>query len=191
MNLDDTARQAVAQLQREIDEQPNLDSNPLVRFERSLSRRTRNQRLGAVLVAGALTVLGVVFAVRALAPESSSAPAAPLPGGTLLYGQWDQRQQQARWFTVTSDGSDRADLHVLASCAVWFPDGDRILITDDADRGPGSPLRPAVIRPNGLSREVLDGAKDRDLELGCGDVSPDGSRLVLEGFNDADTRRNG
>jgi Tol biopolymer transport system component len=191
MNLDDRGRRAVDQLHRELDEPPGLAGDPFERFERSLSRKSRNQRLGAVLVAGALTVLGIVLAVRALGPAHPSTPAAPLPGGTILYGEWDQRHKQAEWFTLRSDGSHRANLHVLASCAVWFPGGDRILITDDADRGPGSPLRPAVIGPNGSNREALDGTKDPDLELGCGDVSPDGSRLVLEGFSERDTRLNG
>ena len=165
--------------------------DPFDRFERSLSRKGRNQRLGAFLVAGGLAVLGIVFAVRALGPERPEVPAAPLPVGSILFGQWDERVQQARWFTVTSDGSGRSALGVLASCAVWFPEGDRIRITNDADGGPANPLRPAVVRADGSGLQRLDGAKDPNLELGCGDVSNDGCRLVLEGFNEKDTRFNG
>jgi Tol biopolymer transport system component len=102
----------------------------------------------------------------------------------MLYGEWDQRQQRAHWFTVDTDGSNRRDLHVVATCAEWFPDGSRIFITNDAavDEA-GAPLRPAVIEPDGSDLTPLDATRDPDLQLGCGDVSPDGSRIVLEGFN--------
>lgn len=191
MNIDDRARRAVDELHRELDEPSEPARDPLDRFERSLARKGRNQRLGAFLVAGGLALLGIVFAVRALGPERPNVPAAPLPGGTILYGEWDERHQQATWFTVAPDGSARSNLHVLATCAVWFPDGDRILITNDAERGPNAPLRPAVILPDGSNRTALDATANPDLELGCGDVSPDGSRLVLEGFSETDSRRNG
>ena len=74
---------------------------------------------------------------------------------------------------------------------MWFPDRDRILVTNDADFTSTSPLRPAVIEPDGSDLRPLDAVDDPDLNLGCGSVSPDGTRIVLEGFNDEDTRRNG
>jgi Tol biopolymer transport system component len=193
VNLDDRARRAADDIRREVGE-PDVPSahDPFERFEHSRASRARNQRIVAGSVALGLATLGVVFAVRALGPTPVGRPAAPaLPSGTILYGEWDQRISQARWFTVGTDGSNLRDLDVLASCAEWFPDGSRILITNDADRGPGNPLRPAVIQPDGSGREALGGTPDRDLELGCGDVSPDGTRIVLEGFNEADTSHNG
>jgi hypothetical protein len=31
-------------------------------------------------------------------------------------------------YTIATDGSQQTDLGIDASCAVWFPDGDRILV---------------------------------------------------------------
>jgi Tol biopolymer transport system component len=190
VNLDERARRAAGDIRREVGdpEFPTaVDREPFDRFERSLARRTRNQRLAAAFVAIGVAAAGIALAARALGPEETPQPAARLPGGRVLYGEWDQGISQAHWFTVEPDGSGVRDLGLAASCAEWFPDGSRILITNDADRGPGNPLRPAVIRPDGSDRRVLDGTRNPDLELGCGEVSPDGSRIVLEGFNEEGT----
>ena len=50
--------------------------------------------------------------------------------------------------------------------------------------GQGVPLRPAVIDADGSNLRSLDAVSDPDLNLGCGDVSPDGTRIALEGFGD-------
>jgi WD40 repeat protein len=196
MSLDERARRAAGDIRREVGDPEAFvpaGEDPFERFERSLARKTRNQRIGAIVVAAAVAVLGILFVTRAIGPDRSAVPATPrLPGGTILYGEWDQRISQARWFTVGPDGSSPRDLGVVASCASWFSDGSRILITNDADRGPGTPLRPATIRPDGSGLHILDATRDPDLELGCGDISPDGSRIAVEGFNEqGDTTRNG
>lgn len=131
-----------------------------------------------------------VFAIRALAPSGSSVPSTPSPpAGRVLVGAWDPRTDTAHWYTVGTDGSGKTDLGIDATCSVWFPDGRRILITDDAS---GFPLRPAILSPEGSLIARLDATRDPGLNLGCGDVSPDGSRLVLEGFKNADAAdRNG
>ena len=188
MNLDERARRAADDVRRDADDSrvfapPVRD--PYERFERALGRRARNQRVAAASLALGLAVLGILFVTRALGPERTAVPATPaLPPGSILYGEWDQRLAQARWFVVAPDGSNVRSLDLTASCATWFPDGGRILITNDAARGSGSPLRPAVIRPDGSGLRTLDATRDPDLELGCGDVSPDGSRIALEGFNE-------
>jgi Tol biopolymer transport system component len=196
MSLDERARRAAGDVRRDVGDpefHPPGDRDPYERFERSLARKARNQRIGAIVVAAAIAVLGITFVTRAIGPDRSAFPATPgLPGGRILYGEWDQGISQARWFTVSTDGSDARDLGIVASCAEWFPDGSRILITNDADRGPGSPLRPATIRPDGSGLRALDATEDPGLELGCGDVSPHGSRIALEGFNEqGDTTRGG
>ena len=196
MSLDERARRAAGDVRREVGDpefHPPRERDPYERFEHALSRKTRNQRIGAVLVAAAIAVVGIVFVTRAIGSDRSAVPATPrVPDGTILFGEWDQRISQARWFTVSTDGSNPHDLGIVASCASWFPDGDRILITNDADRGPGNPLRPAVIRPDGSGLHALDATEDPGLELGCGDVSPDGSRIALEGFNEqGDSTRGG
>jgi Tol biopolymer transport system component len=183
MNLDERARRAAEWVRRavEVDELAPSAPVPVERFERYRRRKQRIQRATAGVVALGLALLVAVFVVRALGSIHST-PAAPLPSGSILYGQWSQRQQEAHWFTVDPDGSSMRDLHVVATCAEWFPDGSRILITNDADTAPGAPLRPAVIDPDGSSFTTLNGTRDLGLHLGCGDVSSDGTRIVLEGW---------
>ena len=184
--LEERARRAAEGIRRavataEIAHTSELDA--LERFDGYRRRKLRNQRIGAGIVAVGLTVFAVLFAVRALGPNGRSHPTRPgLPGGLILYGEWNSERQQAHWFTVHPDGGGVVDLGVVTTCADWFPDGRKILITNDAVFGPGSPLRPAVINPDGTGRRPLDAAKDPDLNLGCGDVSPSGSRIMLEGF---------
>jgi Tol biopolymer transport system component len=76
----------------------------------------------------------------------------------------------------------RRVLGLMATCAVWWPDGSAILTTDDTAAGPGRPLRPAVVDPDGSDLRRLDAVDNPDLNLGCGDVSPDGTTIALEGF---------
>ena len=143
-------------------------------------------------VAFAVAAIATVFLVTSFTPSDERGPATgTLPVGTILYGEWDQRASLAHWYTISTDGSQRTDLGIEASCAVWFPDGGRILVTNDAEFTTTSPLRPAVIDPDGSNLRPLDAVDDADLNLGCGDVSPDGSRIVLEGFGDEGTQRNG
>ncbi len=195
MNLDDRARRAAGDLRREVGEADGsavAGRDPFDRLERSLARRARNQRVATIAVTATFIGVSVFVLGRAFAPERGRTPSTTtLPSGSILYGEWDERISQARWRIVRSDGTGAVDLGVVASCARWFPDGSRVLITNDAERGPGSPLRPAVVDAGGSLLEVLDATTDPDLELGCGDVSPDGETIVLEGFNEVDTARNG
>jgi len=194
VNLDDRARRAASDIRREIGdhEGASFGQDPFDRFERSLERKTRNQRVAAGLVAIGLIAVSAVVLARAFGTGEELTPATPtLPSGSILYGEWDEQISQASWRVVSTDGVELVDLGWVATCGQWFPDGTRILTSSDADRGPGRPLRPVVIDPAGSVVEVLDGTADPDLELGCGAVTPDGSRIVLEGFNEADPARNG
>lgn len=194
MNLDDRARRAAQDVRRDVGdlEGASFGTDPFDRFERSLARRNRNQRVAAGLVAAGLVVLSVVLLSRAFGTGGETKPATPtLPRGSVLYGAWDERIDQARWRIVSTDGKEAIDLGWVATCGQWFPDGSRILSSSDADRGPGRPLRPVVIGIDGSVLEVLDGTADPDLELGCGEVTPDGSRIVLEGFDEDEAGRNG
>jgi Tol biopolymer transport system component len=88
---------------------------------------------------------------------------------------------------VRPNGTGTHSLGIVATCANWFPNGSKILFTNDAAAGP---LRPATINPDGSGLHALDATHDPHLNLGCGGVSPDGTRLVLEGFpNDANHPR--
>jgi hypothetical protein len=189
VTVDERGRRAGQEARRAIDTSGGSTISPLVRFHRYRSRRQRNQRVTAAVVAAAIGVAAVGLVISVLGPVAPS-PAAPMPGGRILFGLWDAGRQRASWYTADPDGDELVDLGIVASCAEWFPDGRRILITNDAERGPGTPLRPAVVEPDGSGLQRLDAAETR-LELGCGEVSPDGSRLVLEGFDERDDTVNG
>jgi Tol biopolymer transport system component len=182
MTLDARGHRAGRAFRAEIERMQTPDNVSIEQFARFRARKRRGQRvrvgLFAVVVAGA----GIVFVARAFEATERNTPAAVPTGGLILYGDWDAHAQRADWFTVRPDGSQPSDLHVSATCAVWFPDGRKILLTNDADVGAGTPLRPAVIDPDGSNLHPLDATRNADLNLGCGDVSPDGTRIAIEGF---------
>ena len=113
----------------------------------SALRKQRNRRIGAGLVAAASP-----------SPRSSSwgrcshrsAGERPPPRAcravSILYGDWDASEQRADWYTVRTDGTGLRDLGLNATCAVWLPDGSRILATNDTAEGSGRRLRPAIDR---------------------------------------------
>jgi Tol biopolymer transport system component len=195
MNLDERGRRGAEGIRRAVGEPGALweaDTDPLERFERTRRSRGRAQRVASGVVAVAIATVATVFLVSALTQGGRRIPATgPLPPGTILFGEWDQRTSLAHWYTIATNGSTVTDLDIDASCAVWFPDGDRILITNDAALTATSPLRPAVVAPDGSNLRPLDAVDDPDLNLGCGSVSPDGTRIALEGFGHEDNRRNG
>jgi Tol biopolymer transport system component len=185
VTLDARARRAARDFRSAVEEMKRSapERRSFLHFERSRQRSAREQRIGTVIVAAILAVAAIALVSRALGNVDDRVPAVPLgQGGLILFGQRDPRIGQAHWFTVRPDGTDLTDLHMTSSCAVWFPDGSKILITNDAAVEPGAPLRPAVINPNGSGLRPLDGTRNPNLELGCGDVSPDGTRITLEGF---------
>jgi Tol biopolymer transport system component len=188
MTIDSRGRRAGEDFRRAIDDLRSSapDRPSIARFERARVRKQRNRRIGATLLATGVTVAAIVFVGRVFGPVGRGTPAAPnLPGGLILYGDWDPQEQRADWYTVRPDGSERHDLAVTSTCAVWFPDGKEILVTDDAAARDEGPLRPAVVGPDGSDRRALDAARNPGLNLGCGDVSPDGRRIALEGFGEA------
>ena len=190
MKLEDRARRAAEGIRRAVGSSDDLVPayDALERFERFRTRKQRNQRVGAGLLAATVTLAAILFLGQMFSRLDRRQPAAPtVPGGLILYGNWDEKAQRADWFTVRPDGSDTRDLHIAATCAVWFPDGSKILITNDAAFGPG-PLRPGVVDPDGSNLRPLDATRNPHLNLGCGDVSPDGRRIALEGFGDSGQR---
>jgi Tol biopolymer transport system component len=185
VRLDDRGRRASEELRRTLGWADEPDAVAIDRFEHTRRLRRRNQRIGAAAFASVVALAAVALAIRALAPVPPHEPLAPR-SGRLIYGAWDQQIQQAEWFVAQADGSRSRALGITATCAVWFPDDARILITNDAALGLGSPLRPAVVRADGTGLRPLVATDDDELNLGCGDVSPDGRRIALEGFGQTD-----
>jgi TolB protein len=184
MRIDRRGARAGADFRRAVDEwgSSEPDRRSFAGFERFRARRLRNRRIAAGVVAATVTVASVVLVARAFGPVSRGPASTAEARGVILYGDWDPDVQLARWYTVRPDGSDRRDLNLIATCAVWFPDGSAILTTDDAAAATGHRLRPAIVDPDGSNFRRLDAVRNRDLNLGCGDMSPDGTRIAVEGF---------
>jgi Tol biopolymer transport system component len=191
VTLDERARRATEDVQLAVDEvDRETVAGPLERFDRFRARRQRNRRLAAGGVAALIALVSLALALNALQPKRNMPATPPLPAGTILFGEWQTGPQLAHWYTAGVDGSDLTDLGVEASCGTWFPDGSRILVSSD-QAGAQLPLRPVVINPDGSGRRVLDATRDPNLQLGCGDVARDESRIVLEGFNPANRTHDG
>ncbi len=191
MNLDERGREAAAELRRAFTGTERFGSTvELERLHDERLRWARRQRLRAGLVAAAVTVGAIVLLASVLRERSPVVPATPVPTGTILYGQWDPKTEHSRWFTANVDGSGVRDLGVTATCARWLPGSTEILITNDVAVSPGHPLRPAIVQADGSDKQPLEATKDPSFNLGCGDVSPDGRLIVLEGFTE-DGSRNG
>ena len=193
MTLDERARLAVEDIQLAVDRLERETRGPLERFDRYRDRRQRNRRLTAGALAAIVALGALLFALRALQPDRS-VPATPVvPTGVLLVGDWNPKGQEATWSTVSADGSQRTDLGFRATCARWAPTGDRILITNDTaiptDRAAAA-SRDSSSR-DGTGLVPLDGLTDPGLNLGCGDMSPDGSLLAVEGWVKHAPSRNG
>lgn len=180
MRLDERARQAAAGIHDAVSalHAPSL----------AAGRAGPAARKWAILAAATGTliiILGAVAVGHLLSGTANRKAATPVtPQGVILFGQWHPTTQEANWFTVRPDGTGLRNLHVLATCATWWPDDSKILITDDARAHAGFPLRPATINPDGTGLHPLTAALNPTLNLGCGDVSPDTRTIVIEGFSD-------
>jgi Tol biopolymer transport system component len=184
MTFDRRGRRAGEGFRHEIDDLAATDPErgSFDRFEAFRRRKHRNQRIGAGIVAGAVAVVAIVLVAQAIPHGEGDTVGLPGGGGRILYGDWHEQAQRADWYAVSPDGSGSRDLGLSATCAIWFPDGGQILATNDAGVGQGSPLRPAIVAPDGTGLRSLDATRNPNLNLGCGDVSPDGRRIALEGF---------
>ena len=182
MSLDARARRAAQDFRRAAEEMERAapDRSSFDRFDRLRRRRQRNARLGVIFVASVLAVAALVFVARAI-PRAERPARPPIHNGRIVYGRSAPGVDETRLFTINPDGTGEVSLPVLfTDCAEWSPDGTKLHIT--ASEYPGSRLRPAVVSADGTGFTLLNAARNADLNLGCGDWTPDMSRLVLEGF---------
>jgi hypothetical protein len=187
MTLDDRARHAAREFRRAADtmDTPGDGPRPFDRFDRFRRRRQRTQRLGVIAVAAAVSIIASFVVIRAFSITEQEQPAQPSSvNGRIVFGRSAPNVDEVRLFSVLPDASDEVALPVsFTDCAEWSPDGTRLHIT--ASEYPGSRLRPALVKADGTGFTLLDATTDANLNLGCGDWTPDASRLVLEGFPQA------
>jgi TolB protein len=182
MSLDARAQRAAQDFRRAINEMDRSapDRSSFERFDRLRRGRQRRARIGVIFVASVLTVAALVLVARAF-PRAERPAAPPIHNGRIVYGRSAPGFDGTRLFTVNPDGTDEVSLPMsFTDCAEWSPDGTKLHIT--SSEYPGSRLRPAVIEADGTGFRLLNAPSNADLNLGCGDWTPDMSRLVLEGF---------
>ena len=192
MNVDERGRTAAEGVRRAVAARTaDAPSRSIERFERYRDRRLRGRRISTIALATVIAVAALMFLTRSIALRREPMPAVPVPVSfEVLFGQWPAGEGQPRWFTMRANGSGVFDLHVNSDCATGWPDGTRVLGIGRS-RSAGHALRPATVEADGSGMRVLDGATTTRLNLGCGDVSPDGSTLALEGFDDRRPERKG
>ena len=113
----------------------------------------------------------------------SHGPALP---GRIAFGRFDNALGDFQVFTMLADGSDvRLLLPGAHEGPAWSPDDSMISVTSFEG---GDFLK--VLRPDGSLVHELK-APDATLGLGCDNWSPDGTRFVCEGWDDAHPERIG
>jgi Tol biopolymer transport system component len=184
MTLDTRARRAALGIHRAVEVMEMTTSTTehrtVERFDRFRDRKQRNRRVGALLVAAMVAIVTLVAATIALERRDKLPVTPPAQNGRIVFGK-QGRLDSNHLFTINPDGTDVRDLSVESRCPSWAPDGSKILISAN---GSGATVRPATINRDGTGLTVLDADTSTYLNLGCGAISPDGTRLVLEGSTD-------
>ena len=184
MTLDTRARRAAQGIHRAVEvmetSTSTKDPRKVERFDRFRDRKQRNRRIGALLVAAVLTIAMIVVATNVLERSDTKVPVTPpSQNGRIVFGESDQNGTHV--FTMNPDGTDvRAvgTAPVGGACWSWMPDGSKILI--DGRSGVGL----ATINPDGTGYREISQQK-----IGCGALSPDGTRFVFAGHKGTYTAR--
>jgi hypothetical protein len=141
----------------------------------AMPQRASISRSTWVLVAlGALVALGLMAALAGGARQ----PASPF-NGRIVFGRFDEGLGDTVVYAVNPDGSHLVKLRPeVHEGPHWSPDGKLIGMTDAVMNADGSGYRERTFG-------------QADFTLAAWDWSPDGKRLLMEGFNDVDPSRHG
>jgi WD40-like Beta Propeller Repeat len=197
MTLDTRARRAAQGIHRAVEvmemSTPTKAPGNVERFDRFRDRKQRNRRIGALLVAAMLAIAAIVVATNVLERSDTKVPVTPpSQSGRIVFGEGD-RHGGTRVYTMNPDGTDvralapsgyvtypdgslqpiTSSTTVEGECMSWTPDGSKILIDVQSMNGLGL--------GSGLATINADGTGYTELlleEIGCGAVSPDGTRFV-------------
>jgi Tol biopolymer transport system component len=152
-------------------------------FLRSNSMTAQSLRLPRLAASPAWRMLAIASVLLILILSAVLAaggrPFGPPTNGRIVFGRFDPVQGDTVLYTVNPDGSHllklRAETH---ECPHWSPDSKRITTTDAVMNADGNGFHTLAI-PNG------------PVGVGCGVWSPDGKRLIAEGWNDTDASQTG
>ena len=152
-----------------------LRSHPMSTTARSLGRPLSSPAWALLII---LALLVAITAVG-LTTGAIRLPAAPIVNGPIVFGRFVPAADDTAVFAVRPDGSgEQLVIPAPIECPQLSPDGGRIAVAF------------GVVNVDGTDRlmfpDTFQGAT-----LGCSTWSPDGRRLAVEGFNDADRTVNG
>lgn len=147
-------------------------------------------------VAAAAMVLGCLVLVacseeapNASEPNVSAAPQAPEPDGRIAFVRGDPEEGETVTYTVNPDGSDEEQLFFdgQSEAPRWSPDGTEIQI-NCCDDG----MAAHFVDPDTGDIVRTLPQPDPELETFCGAArSPDGERILCEGYGVSDPSLNG
>lgn len=137
-------------------------------------------------LAASCLLIGATGAV--LAAEPSSPTGGEAGDGRIVYA-FAAPGGSSHVFTVRPDGTDVTQVAPFeADWAVPSPDGSRLAMPQPLDDGR---VTTALVRWDGSDLRSLPLPDDGGLSLAPSAWSPDGSRIALEGWSDADASANG
>jgi Tol biopolymer transport system component len=134
--------------------------------------------------------MAALAAVAAVAAATLPAAGASPRGtnGLIVFDRADPASPDDQSiYTANPDGSGERLVLPHNCCGGWSADGNMLAF---AYLAPDGRLGPATVRADGSGYTELP-IDDPTLSLGCGGTSPDGTRLLCQGWQDDDTARNG
>jgi Tol biopolymer transport system component len=120
-------------------------------------------------------------------PASSSSEAPASEGSPAIVFNRSQPGEDLAVFTIDIDGSHERLIHEIEDAAILSPDGNTFL---DGVVAADGRIAPARFGANGTGYSVMSIA-DPALSVGDYRWSPDGTRIVAQGWDDADPSRAG
>jgi Tol biopolymer transport system component len=177
MTLDTRARRAAQGIRSAVDvmEMSTSTKEPrtIERFDRFRDRKQRNRRIGALLVAAMIAIAAIVVATHALERRDRVPVTPPSQNGRIVFGEQGQHGS-THLFTMDPDGTDVRALSIESSCMLWGPDSNKILIDQQSIGGLTVRSGLATVNPDGTGYAELS-----QQAIGCGALSPDGTRFVF------------
>jgi Tol biopolymer transport system component len=137
----------------------------------------------------AVSCLVIGTAGVGLAASPSSPPSGAASDGRIAYAFTPRDGGASHVFTMAPDGSDALQVTPFESgWGVWSPDGTHLAVPQPMGDGRTTT---AIVDPDGSDLRTLPLPDGGTLSLGPSAWSPDGARIALEGWSEADPSFNG